>query len=43
MTSQGPDSDEDELQEMTNKDRLKRAKRKGIDPMDPGAHGGAPV
>ncbi|CCD72523.1 WW domain-containing protein [Caenorhabditis elegans] len=43
MTSQGPDSDEDELQEMTNKDRLKRAKRKGIDPMDPAAYGDAPV
>ncbi|CAI2350260.1 unnamed protein product [Caenorhabditis sp. 36 PRJEB53466] len=43
MTSNGPDSDDDELQEMNNRDRLKRAKRKGIDPMDPAAYGDAPV
>ncbi|CAP29955.1 Protein CBR-PQBP-1.2 [Caenorhabditis briggsae] len=43
MMQDGPESDEDEVQEMNNRDRLKRAKRKGIDPMDPAAYGDAPV
>ncbi|EFO87363.1 CRE-PQBP-1.2 protein [Caenorhabditis remanei] len=43
MMQNGPDSDEGELEEMNTRDRLKRAKRKGIDPMDPAAYGDAPV
>ncbi|KAL7076818.1 hypothetical protein ACQ4LE_003686 [Meloidogyne hapla] len=38
------DSDEDSrpVAELTERDKLKRAKRKGIDPMDPSAYGEAP-
>uniref|UniRef100_A0A1I7TPQ8 Polyglutamine-binding protein 1 n=1 Tax=Caenorhabditis tropicalis TaxID=1561998 RepID=A0A1I7TPQ8_9PELO len=36
-------SDEEDLQDMNSRDRLKRARRKGIDPMDPAAYGDAPV
>ncbi|CAB3406890.1 unnamed protein product [Caenorhabditis bovis] len=39
-----PEEDEDEdVSEMDDRARLKRAKRKGIDPMDPAAYGDAPV
>ncbi|CAI5448098.1 unnamed protein product [Caenorhabditis angaria] len=34
---------EEDLSEMNDRDRMKRAKRKGIDPMDPAAYGDAPV
>lgn len=40
-----PGSDEEEKRttvEMTERDRLKRAKRRGIDPMDPAAYGDVP-
>ncbi|KAK6010541.1 hypothetical protein OSTOST_24430 [Ostertagia ostertagi] len=39
------DSDEDtsKLEEMNERDKLKRARRKGIDPMDPAAYGDVPV
>ncbi|KAL3120708.1 hypothetical protein niasHT_008000 [Heterodera trifolii] len=42
-----PDSDEEEgrsraVVELSDRDRLKRAKRRGIDPMDPSAYGDAP-
>uniref|UniRef100_A0A915A965 Polyglutamine-binding protein 1 n=1 Tax=Parascaris univalens TaxID=6257 RepID=A0A915A965_PARUN len=35
----GTDSDEERRPELSDRDRLKRAKRKGIDPMDPAAYG----
>lgn len=43
MVEAADSADEDELAEMKDRDRLKRAKRKGIDPMDPAAYGDAPV
>ncbi|VDP19169.1 unnamed protein product [Heligmosomoides polygyrus] len=39
------DSDEDaaNIEEMNERDKLRRARRKGIDPMDPAAYGDVPV
>lgn len=41
----GADSDDDstKIEEMSERDRLRRARRKGIDPMDPAAYGDVPV
>uniref|UniRef100_A0A183CPC9 WW domain-containing protein n=1 Tax=Globodera pallida TaxID=36090 RepID=A0A183CPC9_GLOPA len=42
-----PDSDDEggrqPVVELTDRDRLKRAKRRGVDPMDPSAYGDAPT
>ncbi|XGW27071.1 hypothetical protein V3C99_007568 [Haemonchus contortus] len=44
-SDRGDDSDDDlaKIEEMNERDRLKRARRKGIDPMDPAAYGDVPV
>ncbi|CAD6191256.1 unnamed protein product [Caenorhabditis auriculariae] len=41
--NEGENSEGGEDEEMNDRDRLKRARRKGIDPMDPAAYGDAPV
>ncbi|CAD5227090.1 unnamed protein product [Bursaphelenchus xylophilus] len=37
-----PDAEPESIEEMPERDRLKRAKRKGIDPMDPSAYSDVP-